>query len=70
MKGITVGEVLETLEKYPNDTELCTYERTHDGVRITAINFVGVEGNGNLVVGLDRTIIGKGEQYDSDTKTA
>ena len=57
MKQMTVGHLRGLLAKFPNERIVMTTSRIKEGTRITAINFVGEDKNGNLVITLDDSLL-------------
>jgi hypothetical protein len=56
-KGMTVKELKERLEIWPDDREICMTRRIRQGTSITAINFVGEDRHGNLIITLDDSLL-------------
>mgnify|MGYP001589821213 CR=1 FL=1 len=56
-RDMTVGELKEQLDLWPDDRSICMTSRIQRGTSITAINFVGEDRHGNLVVTLDDSLI-------------
>lgn len=61
MIGMTVGDLIQALSKFPADQEICMTSRIQHGTQITAINWVGKDKHGNLVVTFDDNLL-KGEK--------
>jgi len=57
-KAMTVENLISLLEKFPADEQICMTHRLDQGTHITAINHVGHDSHGNLVVTLsDKKLI-------------
>ena len=52
MKQMTVEQIMELLSTYEGNREIYTMTRARDGASITAINYVGLDQYGNLVITL------------------
>jgi hypothetical protein len=56
-KDMTVGGLRELLSKWPDDRSICMTSRIQHGTRITAINHLGEDKHGNLVITLDDSLL-------------
>ena len=52
-----VGELITRLSRYPEDREVCSTSRIQYGTSITAINYVGEDKHGNLVITFDDSLL-------------
>ena len=51
------GDLIKYLSKYPKDREICMTSRIQHGTSITAINWVGEDKHGNLVITFDDSLL-------------
>jgi hypothetical protein len=56
---LTVGDIRKQLNAYPDTEQVCMTSRICQGTAITAINFVGRDKNGNIVITLDDSLLVK-----------
>jgi hypothetical protein len=56
-----IEDLIKSLSKYPADREICMTARIQHGTSITAINHVGEDKNGNLVVTFDDSLLNSKE---------
>lgn len=54
---MTVGKLKKLFEPWPDEREICMTSRVRHGTLITAINHVGEDKHGNLVVTLDDSLL-------------
>ena len=62
MKGMTVGRLKALLSEFGEEEEICMTSRIQHGTHWTAINFVGPDKHGNLVITLDDNLIKRGKK--------
>ena len=61
MKQMTVGRLMNLLKECDGDEEIYMTSRIQQDTHITAINYVGVDRHGNLVITLDDSLLNKEE---------
>lgn len=66
-KDMTVGELKAHLNNWPDDRSICMTSRMQHGTRITAINFVGEDTHGNLVITLDDSLLKSNDRAETMT---
>lgn len=56
LKFFTVRDVIDALEHFPADQQVCTMTRAYMGCHITSVNYVGLDQHGNLVITLKEPV--------------
>lgn len=59
MRDMTVGRLVALLKEHNEDAEICMTSRMDYGTHITAINYVGLDKHGNLVITFSDNLLKK-----------